>query len=472
MNRSSIRLNAQTKDVLVSGGGLVGSAMVAALQQLRRKLAARESGLALGLANLMMVDAGKKPVYDPANVMHQLRTCSITPVSSKILENLQCWNSLTTKHAFYRMSVRHESTNSPFLPSGGGASKTESGSLLEFVDLNTPVGFVCFNTEMHASMVSAVEKEAGAVADTCANLPVEDTLLFEKQCENIKLPNFDEMDGQLGTTTISGGEEVQFRLMLGCEGRGSQLREIIQSPSVQHDYSQTAFVCTVRLGKLYDGNVSSFQNFFNDGKIIAMLPTSDETSNIIFSTTPQHAKELLQLSQENLVQELNNRLHAFAPSDIPKILEVPEAGEGKRAQGCFPLRLTVATRPYSARAICLGDAAHGIHPFAGQGLNLGIYDLCALTEVLEEALTSGQDVGSCIAVGQKFAGEMLAHTLPIISGMECIKFLCHNMPSLATFGMKLINTLPVLSPAVKNALLFAGSGAPFANRHPKSFLLK
>eukprot|EP00796_Vickermania_ingenoplastis_P010848 gene10848-7514_t len=459
MRRSCLlRRFSAAQDVVVSGGGLVGSAMMAALQQLRQRLQSKEGHLCEKLEHLTMIDAGKSPCYDPSNQMHQLRTCSITPVSSKILENLQCWDKLTTKHAYYRVSVRHECANSPHIFS---TSKTESDSLLEFVDLNNPVGFICFNTEMQTSMVSVVNDEASRTG--------KDQIVFESNIEDIKLPTENEFDGNLGVATM-GDETINFRLLLGCEGRGSNLREIISSPSVQHDYSQTAYVCTVKLAKPYDGNVSSFQNFFSDGKIIAMLPTSDDTANIVFTTTPGHAKQLIQFSQEELVDELNRRLHSFAPSDIPKVLEVPQQ-DNKRAQGFFPLRLTVATKPYSARAICLGDAAHGIHPFAGQGLNLGIYDICALTDVLEQAITTGHDIGNCVAVGQKFAGEMLAHSLPIIGGMEAIKFMCHNAPSVATLGMKVLNRLPFISPVVKDAILYSASGATFANRHKNFFLL-
>lgn len=446
-----------THDIVISGGGLVGSAMMAALLQLRSRLSQKNAALAASLNKIALVDAGSAPSYDSGNLMHQLRTCSITPVSSKIMENLKCWNALTTKHAFYRISVRHESANGPYY-----TSKTSSRSLLEFVDLNNPVGFVCYNTEMHASMVSVIQQ---AIAEAGSS----DEIIFGSRLESLTLPEPQEFDGSLGTAQLEE-KLLKFKLVLGCEGRASNLRDIIESPSVQHDYSQVAFVCAVKVLKPVDGNVTSFQNFFCDGTIVAMLPTSDDSANIVFSTSPQYSKKLLKMEQADLINELNARLHLFAPSDIPKIVDVPHQGE-KRVQGSFPLRLTVTTKPYAPRAICLGDAAHGIHPFAGQGLNLGIYDICALCEVLEDCISCGHDIGNCITVGQKFAGEMLAHTLPVIAGMESIKFICHSVPSLATLGMKILNKMPIISPVAKKGLLYAASGGTFANRHSKSFLL-
>lgn len=449
--------NAEICDVLISGGGIGGSIMMGALQQLRKRLG---NDTASPLKRLSMIDAAPHPVYDAANPMCHLRTVSITPVSSKIIEKLGLWNKLSTKHAYYRLSIRHEHCNSPHNLS---LSKTKTSPLLDLVDFNTPVGFMCFNSEMHASMVSVVEEE-----NEFSKSP--DNILFESEATELSLPPQDEMDGCLGHAIVNGNE-INFRLLLGCEGRDSNLRSKIESPFVQHNYSQTAFVCPVQLVKPCDGNVSAFQNFFTDGKIIALLPMSEDSGNIVFSTTPSHAKELCEMSNNDLVNELNKRLYDFAPSDIPKVLEVPVYNE-KRVQGCFPLRLTLATKPYAPRAICVGDAAHGIHPFAGQGLNLGIYDIAALTETLERAVVTGHDIGNSVIVGQRFAAEMLAHTLPIISGMEIVKVMCSSAPSLSTHGMKIINKFTPLSYPIKKALLYAGSGGNFARRHKNCFLLQ
>ncbi|KPI85372.1 hypothetical protein ABL78_5553 [Leptomonas seymouri] len=493
--------SAKAQEVIVSGGGLVGAAMMASLQQLRSRLdgegsnmsfTGTNSGKVAGtilssqLARLMLVDSAKRPTYDASNVMDSLRTVSITPVSSKILDNLGAWGRLTTKHPYYRIAVRHEQANSPTLDSGARSSSffmtsvlgtsTSAGALLEFTDLRKPVGFICYNAELNSCMVDVVEAQQKATAAVDGH---RDTICFNHHLEDVKLPPPGSLDGPRGTAKLVSGDskqDTEFSLLLGCEGRGSPLRDVLSTPSFQQDYAQTAFVCDVRLEKVNDGNVCSFQNFFRDGQIIAMLPTSEETSNIVFTTTPQHAKQLLASTQEDLVAELNRRLHAFAPSDIPKILEVPQLptadGSIKRVQGSFPLKLNVATTPYAPRAILLGDAAHGIHPFAGQGLNLGVYDICALTSVLEQAIRSGQDIGSSIAVGQVFAGHMLSYTAPMIIGMEMIKKLTYGTPGLASVGMKALNSLPLVSTVAKDAILQVSSGAVFASQHKGSFLLQ
>lgn len=474
-------------DAVVSGGGLVGAAAMASLQQLRQRLRGGTSVGSGALEQLLMVDVAKRPVYDANDVMHRLRTVSITPVSSRVLDNLGGWARLTTKHPYYRIAIRHEQVNGSQLPAHDRStsffmssvlgSKADAQPLLEFTDLRKPVGFMCYNAELGTAMTDVVEDTIAA-----GGLAARDVVSYQSTLSSIRLPPRDLVDGPMGKavlerSTAEGveGKEIEYSLLLGCEGRGSPLRDVLSTPSVQHDYAQTAFVCEVRIEKHDDGNACCFQNFFRSGEIVAFLPMSEDSANIVFTTHPDHAARLLAMSQQELVAELNQRLHAFASNDIPKILEVPETehhGQRRRANGKFPLKLNVATTPYASRAVLLGDAAHGIHPFAGQGLNLGIYDVCALTDVLEGALRAGQDVGNPVSVGQAFAGEMLAHTAPMIAGMEAIKQMVYGMPGLSCLGMKALNTIPVLSTFAKDAIFQVSSGAMFANRHKECFLLK
>ncbi|CCW61051.1 unnamed protein product [Phytomonas sp. EM1] len=491
MRRSFILLGglAETPvyDVIVSGGGMVGAAMLTSLLHLRRRMSAGAGAPSL-LTRLMLVEAGRQPVYNPADTVHRLRTVSITPVSSKIVDNLGAWSKLTTKHSYYRIAVRHEEVNGPllgrsarsrsFFMSSIVGGKATAEPLVEFTDLRTPLGFMCYNVELQSAMMARARELANEEGDAGAR---RDVTLFESTLGSIRLPRQDVESGALGRATVTGKqggdrpEEVKFRLLLGCDGRGSALRGAFQAPAFEQDYGQVAFVCEARLAGVADGNVCGFQNFFRDGKIIAFLPTAKDSANIVFSTTPDEAKRLQGAPQRVLVQELNRRLHDFAPNDIPRVLEVPEGssnGEQRRVQGAFPLRLSLVTRPYAPRALLLGDAAHSIHPFAGQGVNLGIYDVCALTGTLERVLRVGQDIGSVVAVGRVFAGEMIAHTRPMVASMEAIKAVTCVAPGLSCLGMKVLNSVPLLATLGKDAILQVASGASFAARHQDSFLLR
>ncbi|KAH9586599.1 FAD-binding domain [Trypanosoma melophagium] len=487
----------QPYNIIVSGGGIVGAASLASLQLLRSRIRSQcllddvsvpPPLYASSLSRLLLVDAAPHPSYDAQNIMHQLRTVSLTPVSSKLLDKLDCWRRLQTKHAYYRIALRHEKLSSPLLPSHqrpaaffmsgplGGGGDTTAEPLLEFTDLQRPMGFICYNSELNSVLVNVIEDHK--IIDDTNPTDFQDHLVFGSTVElSINELSTNVIDGALGKAVlrkVTGEADLEYSLLLGCDGRGSRLRDVMATETLQHDYAQTGFVCGVRLERVDDGNVCCFQNFFIDGSIIAMLPTSEDTANIIFSTTAAHARELSVASQNDLVEELNKRLHAFAPRDIPRILQVPEGtvkGKEMRAQGTFPLKLNFVLRPYSSRCILLGDAAHGIHPFAGQGLNLGLYDVCTLTEVLEKAIKTGQDIGSVAAVGEPFAAEMMLHTGTMITAMEGIHGLLNTVPGLSCFGMRSIQKLPILSSFGKDFILHVASGALFANRHSECFLL-
>nr|CCC91668.1 putative Monooxygenase [Trypanosoma congolense IL3000] len=494
-------------NVVISGGGVVGVAMMASLQQLRMRLHS-EVGAATGhtpsnaqasrLSRLLLADPAARPQYDPKNVIHSIRTVSLTPVSSKLLDSLGCWQELGTKHAYYRMAIRHEKTNGPlsadrspqqqrskpfFVGSLLGGRGSVAEPLLEFTDLNRPLGFMSYTAEINAVLANIIHDQKKQYeqlfekGDNSANEGPLDRIEFGSTLGSYDLPQRDTIDGPFGRAVLcnaAGEEPLDFSLLLGCEGRGSQLREAISSPMVQYNYGQTAFVCTVELENIADGNVCCFQNFFTNGDIIALLPTSESSANIVFSTTPEQARALKEAPQAELVEQLNRRLCAFAPRDIPRIIAVPEEdsqGKRVRAQGMFPLQLSVVLQPFWPRCLLLGDAAHGIHPFAGQGLNLGLYDVCALTGVLERAVRCGQDMGSVTAVGQPFAAEMITHTGPMIAAMQSIYGMLATLPGLSCTGMGMLQKMPLVSSLGKQSIMHVASGGLFASRHRDSFLL-
>nr|CCC49274.1 putative Monooxygenase [Trypanosoma vivax Y486] len=489
-------------DVVVCGGGVVGAAAMASLQQLRARLlsentltphAAERQALAGRLSRLLLADPMARPQYNAESKMHNLRTVSLTPVSSRLLDNLGCWKQLQTRHAYYRIALRHEHTNSPeiqrpqdgtktFMSSlmGGGCSTAEP--LLEFMNINSPLGFISYNAEINTRLLDAIEErkvqDAALTRDNGETGEVCDRVEFGSALDSYVLPPESTIDGPPGTAVMrgpSGEEALEFSLLLGCDGRGSQLRNQVGTYSVSHDYRQTVYVCTVQLEPVVDGNVCCFQNFFSNGDIVAMLPTSPDTANIVFSTTAAHARKLAASTQVELVKELNNRLHAFAARDIPQIISVPEedvCGQVVRAQGMFPSRLQVVVNNSVPRCLLMGDAAHSIHPFAGQGMNLGLYDVCTMIKVLEKAIRNGQDIGSFLGVGRPFLSEVAVHSGSIIAALEAIYGLVTNAPKLSCFGMSALQNVPLLSSLGKQSIIHVASGGLLERRHKECFLLQ
>ncbi len=206
--------------------------------------------------------------------------------------------------------------------------------------------------------------------------------------------------------TLSDKSKISTSLLVGCDGVNSTIRTMATIPLVSWNYRQRALVATVRTTIPH---FTAYQRFLNTGPI-ALLPCtpSGDCSNIVWSTTPEHAAHLMTLETSDLVNEINNAFH-HQPSSVgipdfinrlipkgsiptpPTILEIVQQ-EKKPWRGAFPLRRLHVTEYARPRLALAGDAAHGVHPLAGQGVNLGIVDTVVLTKALQLCIESGADI--------------------------------------------------------------------------------
>jgi 2-octaprenylphenol hydroxylase len=173
---------------------------------------------------------------------------------------------------------------------------------------------------------------------------------------------------------------LRARLLVGADGATSRVRRWADIHTEGWSYDQKAVVATISTERFHAE--TAWQRFLPTGPL-AFLPLHDGRCSIVWSTTPAQADHLLQLDKSR-----------FA-------LELAEAFEwrlggvtGVTARGAFPLRLQHARSYIKPRVALIGDAAHVVHPLAGQGVNLGLMDAAALAEVLLDALAAGKDIGS------------------------------------------------------------------------------
>ena len=441
--------------VLVCGGGIVGAATACAIQHLNRNYLTQHPITAL------MVDKAPAPTFNNASkVKGKIRTVSLSRASGEILDILNVWNAIENKHAYYRMAIRHEASNSPsqrpnsfFLSSLLGAPST--APTLEFADLSKPMGFIAYNDEIHSALHSSIDATPSTPGSATSHSSSFVSAISDADVTRVVIPPSTDDAGVLAAFDVvfnkEGGRVAKglAELVVGCEGRDSQLRGLIGSQTIERNYEQHGFVVSVEIENIDDGNVCCFQNFFLDGSIVGFLPTGPTTANIVYSQPSRNIKALLASPSEDIVSHLNAKLNQFAPNDIPLITGI--VGDGTaRAMGAFPLKLSVATTPYAPRALLIGDAAHGVHPMAGQGLNMGLYDVAALTDVLLKARQQGVDVGSATSVGVPVSTAMLQHTAPMITAMEAIKVANVAMPMASVFGMKVLDSLSPVKTLVMN----------------------
>ena len=192
------------------------------------------------------------------------------------------------------------------------------------------------------------------------------------------------------TVRIDGGPEIECRLVIAAEGRGSPLRRAAGIPVTRLAYDQTGIVCAISHAKPHEG--TALEHFLPSGPF-AQLPMSasadaetggaPHVSAIVWTERTAIADRVLRYDDTRFSQEIARRL-----GDHLGALHVI----GRRWR--YPLGAMHAHRYFDTRLVLIGDAAHTIHPIAGQGLNLGFRDAIALSGLLIEATERGEDVGA------------------------------------------------------------------------------
>lgn len=189
-----------------------------------------------------------------------------------------------------------------------------------------------------------------------------------------------DRDAAAATVHLQSGNSVRASLVIAADGKKSALRAEAGIKVTGWDYDQTSIVCTVRHARSHNGTAVEL---FLPGGPFAMLPMTDDRSNIVWSDHRDRTAEIMALDDDAFLAELSARFGDWL-GDIELV--------GPRF--AFPLSLSHAETYIADRLALLGDAGHAIHPIAGQGLNMGLRDVAALAEVLVDAHRLGMDLGS------------------------------------------------------------------------------
>ncbi|WP_300032671.1 UbiH/UbiF/VisC/COQ6 family ubiquinone biosynthesis hydroxylase [uncultured Roseobacter sp.] len=182
------------------------------------------------------------------------------------------------------------------------------------------------------------------------------------------------------TVTLDDGRRIRARLLVGCDGRGSQTAQRAGIGRTGWSYDQTALVCAIRHELPHNGVAHQF--FMPPGPL-AILPLTGNRASIVWSETTANAARINAMSDADYLDVLRPRFGSF-------LGDIQLAG----ARYSYPLSLSLANSMTAPRVALAGDAAHGVHPIAGQGLNAGFRDIAALAEVITDARRRGEDIGS------------------------------------------------------------------------------
>ncbi len=182
------------------------------------------------------------------------------------------------------------------------------------------------------------------------------------------------------SVSLDDGRDITARLIVGCDGRASGTARRAGIKRIGWDYGQTALVCAIAHEKPHHGIAHQF--FMPPGPL-AILPLTGNRSSIVWSETTATAARINALDDAGYLSALRPRFGDF-------LGPIKLAG----ARFAYPLNLSLADRFVDDRLALIGDAAHGMHPIAGQGLNAGLRDVGALAETLTLAMRRGEDIGA------------------------------------------------------------------------------
>ncbi len=238
----------------------------------------------------------------------------------------------------------------------------------------------------------------------------------------------------VGEVTLASGRVLTGRLVVGCDGRGSGTAARAGIRRQGWDYGQTALVTAVAHERPHAG---AAHQFFMPGGPLAILPLAGGYhSSIVWSERDAVAAQIAALDDEGFLAALRPRFGDF-------LGEITLAG----VRFSYPLSLSLAERFVAERLALVGDAAHGVHPLAGQGLNLGLRDVAALAEVLVGAARRGEDIGA-IDVLERYERWRRFDTTLMALGMDGMNRLFSNdnplLRGVRDLGLGLVGAMPAL----------------------------
>ncbi|HRE44713.1 MAG TPA: FAD-dependent monooxygenase, partial [Terricaulis sp.] len=244
---------------------------------------------------------------------------------------------------------------------------------------------------------------------------------------------------------LADGASLRAPLLIGADGRRSFVREAAGIRTIGWQYPVTAIVATIGHEKPHEGVA---HEYFLPAGPFAILPLKGERANIVWAEPRAAAEALLAMSEEDFLAELCLRFGDF----LGRLsLEGPRFG--------YPLSMQLAERMIDDRIALAGDSAHGIHPLAGQGLNLGLKDCAALAECIADGVAVGLDPGD-VSILERYQRWRRFDNTTMALGMEAFdKLFSNSIAPLRTARRVGLAAVNAIGPARRFFMKYAGGAA-------------
>lgn len=324
-------------DLVIVGGGLVGASLACAL---------RGTGLRIAVIEAIPFDSSAQPSYDE-------RTITLSYGSSRIFEGMGVWQDVERggAHPIKRIHISDR----------GHFARVR----LDAAQAGTPaLGYVVETRVLGAVLQDALAR-APSVSSFCP--------------AKVSKITVDKEEARVLITSTESEHELRAPLIVGADGARSSVRELLGVGARRVDYGQTAIVSTMTAE--FPHEQTAYERFTPSGPI-ALLPMSENRCATVWSVPPTEVNPLLALPEEEFLA----RFGQDARSPLGRFARL-----GKRL--AFPLALVRAQEQVHPRAVLIGNAAHTLHPVAGQGFNLGLRDVAVLAQITVDAQRAGRDLG-------------------------------------------------------------------------------
>ena len=385
-------LQSMNSDLIIVGGGLNGLALA---------LAAASAGFSVTIIDALPRAVRSLREFDG-------RSYALALTSKRLLQGIGVWGAVAD-HAQPMLEIK---------VTDGRAGEGAAPWMIHFDHAEIeegPMGFLVEDRHLRAAFLAAMDGSNLITQIDSARVVAQEIM----------------PDGV--AVTLDGGDIVSGRLLIGSDGRGSGTAKRAGISRIGWGYDQTAVVCAVAHDKPHGGIAHQF--FMPNGPL-AILPLTGNRSSIVWSETTDRAAQLMTLDDDQFLDALRPAFGSF----LGQI-----SLEGARFS--YPLGLTLAQSFIADRVALIGDAAHGVHPIAGQGLNAGLRDVAALTQVLSEAHARGEDIGAAQPLARYQTWRRFDTTTLALATDTFNRLFSNDNPLLRAardIGMAAINATPTL----------------------------